>query len=77
MNPGNASDRALLLGIIGDIISGADEVVPGGWRGQIEPVMFFIKGDDVVVTTKNKEFVTILKGGINNARIKDARGRKI
>lgn len=33
---------------------------------------FYIKGNDVVVAN-NGEFVTILKGGIKNARIKNAR----
>ncbi len=40
---------------------------------QPEEVLFFIQGEDVVVTTQNKEFITILKGGTSNVRVKNAR----
>ena len=33
----------------------------GEWRGQNNPVLFHISGDDVVITKQNGEFVTILK----------------
>lgn len=62
--------------IIDDIISNRDEVVKGSWRGQEGIVDFYIKGTDVVVVNKGK-FVTILKGGVENARVKDARGQKV
>lgn len=39
-------------------------------------VDFYIKGNDVVIV-KEKQFVTILKNGVSNARVKDARKRKI
>lgn len=47
----------------------------GEWRGQNNPVLFHISGDDVVITKQNGEFVTILKGGVSNARVKNARKR--
>ena len=47
----------------------------GEWRGQAEPVTFHIKGSDVVVTKRDNEFVTVLKGGVENARVKKARGQ--
>lgn len=76
LDPGKASDRARMGKIIDDIISNHDEIVKGPWRGQEGDVDFYIKGADVVVVNKNK-FVTILKGGVENARVKDARGKKI
>ena len=86
LDPSKAEDREKLLQIIDDIINNPDEYLDNGmWRGQGKelpsglhedgPVDFYIKGEDVVVVNKNNEFVTILKGGVGNARVKDARGR--
>lgn len=44
----------------------ADEVRIGFWRGQSE---------DVVITDQKNEFISILKGGVNNARVKNARNK--
>ena len=44
---------------------------------QQNPVLFHIKGEDVVITKQNGEFVTIMKGGIANGRVKNARKREI
>ena len=70
--------------IIDNIVKNPDEVVKGKWRGQGEvlpngnradgPVDFIIKGNDVVVAKKG-EFITVLKDGVNNARVKEARGK--
>lgn len=38
-------------------------------------VSFYCKNADVVVYSKEKEFITILKGGVNNARVKNARNK--
>ena len=73
LNPASDSDRATILAIIEDIRSNATEVRTGSWRAQPEEVLFFIKGEDVVVTKKNGEFITVLKGGVNNERVKNAR----
>lgn len=43
------------------------ELLPDGNRAE-GPVLFFRKGNDVVVTDLNGNFVTILKDGVNNAR---------
>ena len=59
--------------IIDDICAATDEVVMGKWRGQPNPVKFYIKGDDVVITASDDVFVTILRGGITNGRVKVAR----
>ncbi len=76
LNPSKQTDRNKMSRIIDDIITNKDEVVKGSWRGQDGDAQFYIKGSDVVVVNKGK-FVTILKGGIENARIKNARGRKV
>ena len=75
LDPGKEEDRIKFLNIIDDIIDNADEVAVGdNWRGQTGQPKFYIKGKDVVVTMENsKKFVTILEGGITNARVKNAR----
>ena len=62
--------------IILDIADNADEIREGKWRSQEGDCQFYIKGSDVVVV-KGKEFITILKEGVNNERIKNARKREI
>lgn len=59
-----------------DIIQNRDELRLGEWRGQEGKCEFHIKGDDVVVTNKGN-YVTTLKGGVENARVKNARKQKI
>ena len=61
--------------IIDDIISHSDTVKTGYWRGQSYDVVFYIKGDDVVITQITGEFVTIMKDGVNNERVKNARNK--
>lgn len=76
LNPSKPEDRQKMTDIIDEIFSNYDEKASGRWRGQKGNVDFYIKGDDVVVVN-GSEFVTILKGGTDNARVKDARKRKI
>lgn len=66
-------DRDKMKKIIRNIVDYAEEKVKGSWRGQEGPVWFYIKGADVVVTKENGKFITILKGGADNARVKEAR----
>lgn len=66
-------DRDAFKEIIRSIIDSADSVRYGNWRGQDSDVVFFIKGKDVVVTKLNGEFVSILKGGVDNERVKNSR----
>ena len=68
-----AEDREKMHNIITDILENNDDYAEGTWRGQNGTSKFFIKGEDVVVVNEKNEFVTILKGGVNNARIKNAR----
>jgi hypothetical protein len=76
LNPGNPDHRNQMKNIINDILDNHNEVAHGDWRGQSGLSDFYIKGSDVVIVNNGK-FVTILKGGVENARIKDARERKV
>ena len=74
LDASSPDDRRKMEQIIDDIYYHHDVPVKiGGWRGQTEDVLFYIKGQDVVITKQNGEFVTILKGGKSNGRIKNAR----
>ena len=67
-------DRQKLKDIILDIYNNADYILKNAdWRGQPKPVTFYVKGDDVVVVNADDEFITILKGGVHNARVIAAR----
>lgn len=77
LDPSSEEDRQKFNGIIQDILSNKTEQRTGEWRGQKDAVIFHIKGDDVVITDQSGEFITILKGGINNERIKNARKREV
>ena len=72
-DPKSAEDREKFSEIIKDIVHNASERRIGTWRGQKEEVYFYIKGEDVVITTNRGVFVTILKGGVKNKRVQNAR----
>lgn len=73
LDPSKEEDRVKFQNIIDNIVKNPDEIRIGDWRSQSEDVLFFVRGDDVVVTKQDNEFITILKGGITNARVKRAR----
>ena len=73
LDPSKAEDREKFMRIICDVKDNAEEIRIGFWRGQKNDVLFHIKGEDVVITDQNNEFITILKGGINSVRVKNAR----
>lgn len=75
LDPSKEADREKMYEIIDDIIENYSEKRSGSWRGQEKEVDFYIKGEDVVVCSKEKEFITILKGGVSNARVKNARNK--
>ena len=77
LDPSSAEDRVKFLDIIEDIRNNATEQRIGDWRGQEDEVIFHIKGNDVVITNQSGEFITILKGGISNVRVKNARKREV
>lgn len=72
LNPSIESDREKFRNIIKNIITQKDEIRIGEWRGQEDDVLFYIKKEDVVVVKTDGDFVTVLKGGINNERIKNS-----
>ncbi|MBO5789530.1 MAG: minor capsid protein [Clostridia bacterium] len=75
LNPSKAEDREKFRGIIDDIMATAEKTKIGFWRGQKEDVLFYIKGEDVVITDQNNEFITLMKGGAKNERVKNARNK--
>ena len=75
LDPSKAEDRQTFQNIINDIMENKDELRIGFWRGQEDDVLFYIKGDDVVITKQDNEFVTLMKGGANNVRVKNARNK--
>ena len=78
LDPSVEEDRKEMKEIINNICREPDVVKIGTWRGQKEEVLFNIKGNDVVITKQDGEFVTVLKDGvINSAGVKNARIREI
>ena len=72
LNPGKEEDRIKLLNIVDDIIDNAEEVIEGKWKGQEGTILFYRKGEDLVLVRKNdNNFVSIFKGGANNGWFKD------
>lgn len=68
------ADRKKFHDLINGIVKNHDSIVRGiDWRGQDSNVIAYIKGDDAVLIDSDGEFITILKGGINNERIKNKR----
>ena len=74
LDPANQDHRAQLRHLIEEIRTSPDIVVEGTFRGQ-GAVKFFIKGEDVMITTPTDDFVTILKGGMHNPSVRRALGR--
>ena len=75
LDPSKPEDREKFQNIIDDIIETKDELRIGFWRGQKEDALFHIKGNDVVITTQDNEFVTLIKDGATNVRGKNARNK--
>lgn len=73
LDASSGDHREQISGIISEIVESFDTVSKGTWRGQQSEVLFFTKGSDVVITTQQKAFITVLKGGTENARVKNAR----
>lgn len=78
LDPSSEEGRTRLKSKILDIVYCSDEVRIGSWRGQSEEVLFYIRGEDAVLTQMNGDFITIMKGAAGgNARVKNARKREI
>ena len=74
LDPSDPEDRKRMEHIIDEIFRFPEEIRTGSWRGYDGEVDFNIKGEDVVVS-QGGNFITILKGGISNVRVKNARKR--
>ena len=83
LDPNILENRSLMRNKIEEIFYRPAEVRQGVWRGQGErlsngtnaegKVRFYIRDNDVVVTTTGNRFITILKDGlINNPRVQNA-----
>lgn len=59
--------------LIEDVRYNFDERAVGDWRSQKEPVIFYIKGENLVVTQLDGEFISLFDGGKTNERAKNAR----
>ena len=68
IDPRVAEDREKFADVIADIIQNSDDTVTGYWRGQEGDCVFYIKGNDVVITN-NGDFVTVLSNGVSNPTI--------
>ena len=68
----NPEHRELFRAIINETIENPDEKRHGFFRGQEEDVIFYIKGENVVLTKLDGSFITFLPGGITNGRVKNA-----
>ena len=78
----NPNDRQAFVDMVRDIGTNPDKVVRGTFNGlgngssQINgnrgPAQFRIKGNDVVVTRPNGNFVTILRNGVTNPSVQAA-----
>lgn len=73
LDPSSADDREKMKGIVCDIKEHYDSRGIGAFNGQADECLFYIKGDDVVVTKKNGEFVTVMRGGKTDGWVKNAR----
>ncbi|WP_312408643.1 RHS repeat-associated core domain-containing protein, partial [Rhizobium sp.] len=75
----SAADRRKFSDIVKNIMDNPDRVAKGTFRGQGAgnvrgDVNFNIKGNDVVVTDMDGQFVTVMKDGLNNTSVRKALG---
>ena len=83
LNPRDPAARTFLRGRINDIHNKPTEIRQGVFRGQGEllpsgkhatgQVRFYIQGNEIVVTDLRGNFVSIMRGGVNNPYVKNAR----
>lgn len=81
LDPGSADDRLRFIKITNDIYAEPDEVRSVPWKVDPETnkrtveVLAYIKGNDVVLVDKTGNYITTMKDGVNNKRVKD--GKKV
>ena len=62
---------------LSDTAANADERVYGDRCAQEWPVLFHIKGKDVVLESRDGEFIAVMRGAADHERIVYARERQI
>lgn len=72
LDPGSGKDRSKLFSIIRRIIDEASLVSFGEWRDRVNPCSFYQNGVDVVIVDAEGYFVTVIKGGGDNKRHRNA-----
>lgn len=72
LDPGSGKDRSKLFSIIRRIIDEASLVSFGEWRDRVNPCSFYQNGVDVVIVDAEGYFVTVIKGGGDNKRYRNA-----
>lgn len=78
MDPSIKEHRDKFIEVTRDTVYNYDKrITLPGWRGQKGTVIAFIKGDTVVITSMSFDYITTMKGGVDNKRVKNARERKI
>lgn len=77
LDPKSEHDRQRLFEIARNIIENATEVFPRDeWRGQPDKVVFYLLGNDVVMTKPNGEYITIMKdAAVKNKKVIYARNQ--
>lgn len=66
LDPANPAHRQWMQKRIEGIVRHYDELRQGPWRGGASDYLFYREGADVVVTTPNSDFVTLLSEGATN-----------
>lgn len=81
LDPASANDRQRFVEITNNIRNNADEVRRVPWKfdkvtgKRTVEVNAYIKGEDVVLVDDDGQYITTMKGGINNKRIKGEDGQ--
>lgn len=81
LNPSQPEDRQRFVDIANEICNNADEVRMVQWNKDEKTgkrtveVKAYIKGDDVVLIDVDGKYITTMKNGIHNSRVKN--GRKV
>lgn len=79
LDPANADDRAEFMRLTRDIVSHAEEVRKVEWLKDIETghrtqeATAYIKGNDVVLSDNEHNYITTMKDGINNTRVRNGK----
>lgn len=70
LDPANSADRSKLREIINDIVTGHDAIRLVDFAGQDDLCYGYIKGMDVALYDRDGKFVTIMRDGANNLRVR-------